>query len=342
MRPALAAAVALVLLSTACSGGGNGLRAATPTPPSGAPLLLTYYFYWYDSTTGGHLQPEVMRNHFPDTPAPTWRSVAWQEKQLADMASAGIDGALAVYWGFDRPQDEWSDAGLTVMAEAYRQLKQRGQAAPHIGMFLDTTIVAMRDLTSDSGKEWFYGNFKHFFSRVPRDEWQLVGGRPVAFLFTSDFTQAFNQATFDYVYQHFQADFGVRPYIVREVSWDHPFDSWFNGERNWNDSIGIVTDSSYLWAASIHGFVDRGGVAAVGPGFDDSLVPGRAGTVTDRKNGDFYRSAFDSAIASGKSMIAIETWDEMHEASGICESLEYGRQYIDITRAEAGRFHSRR
>ena len=334
MRWAAGLATVVVLLSTSC----------LPSTPAGDSLsqrlLLTYYFYWYDSQTGGHLQPSVLRDHFPPSPDPDWRSLAWQEKQLSDMAEAGIDGALAVYWGFDRPEDEWSSAGLTVMAGAYRALRAEGRPSPHIGMFLDTSIVNMRDLTSDAGKEWFYANFKNFFTRVPRDEWQVVNGRPVAFLFTSDSTQAFNQSTFDYVYAHFQADFGVRPYIVREVSWDHPFDGWVDDKRNWDRKTAIVTDNSYLWAASIHGFLNRGGVAAVGPGFDDSLVPGRAGTVVDRQEGDFYRRAFDAAIASKKPIVAIETWDEMHEGSGICESTEFGRAYIDITRTEAARFHS--
>jgi hypothetical protein len=31
-------------------------------------------------------------------------------------------------------------------------------------------------------------------------------------------------------------------------------------------------------------------------------------------------------------MLAIETWNEFHEASGIAETKEYGRQYIDLTR----------
>jgi hypothetical protein len=331
--------VALAWLEPACSSAAGAGAAPTPAP-SNHRLLLTYHFYWYDSETGGHLQPDVMRDHFPPVPAPDWRSISWEEKQLSDMSDAGIDGALAVYWGFDRPQDAWSQQGLTILGDAFHALRAQGKPSPHIGMFFDTSTVGMRDLTSDIGKQWFYSNFKHFFSAVPRDAWQLVNGRPVAFLFTSDFTAAFNQATFDYVYQHFQADFGVRPYIVREVSWDHPFDSWINGVRNWNNKTAIVTDSNYLWAASIHGFVNRGGVAAVGPGFDDTLVPGRGGTVVDRQNGSFYQQAFNAAIASKKSIIAIETWDEMHEGSGICDSTEFGRQYIELTRAAADRFHS--
>jgi hypothetical protein len=342
---ALASLFAGLTCLTGCSAAhptASGTPAAespAPAVPSGQRLVFTYYFYWYDSTTGGHLQPQLMQDRFPQSPAPSWRSQVWQMKQLRDMSAAGIDTALAVYWGFDRPQDTWSSQGLAVMGRAYRSLKAAGQAPPRIGLFLDTSIVGMRDLTTDAGKRWFYAQFKDFFTRVPRDAWQLVNGRPVAFLFTSDFTKAVNQSTFDYVYDRFNADFKVKPYIVREVSWDYPILRWNGNERVRDYTHPIRTDNSYLWAAAIHGFVNRGGVAAVGPGFDDRLVPGRNPVVTDRKNGDFYAKAWKDAINSGKNLVAIETWDEMHEGSDVCESIEFGRKYIDITRHYADLFH---
>jgi hypothetical protein len=221
-------------------------------------------------------------------------------------------------------------------------MAQRGETAPRIGLFLDTTIVGMRDLTTAMGKQWFYSNFKDFFTRIPREQWAVTGGRPIVFLFTSDFTAAVDQSTFDYVYERFQADFGIRPYIVREVSWDYPILRWEQGERVRDMDHPIRTDNSYLWAASIHGYIDRGGVAAVGPGYDERGIPGRSGTYTDRENGDFYKRALAAAISSGKPLVAIETWNEMHEASGIAESLEYGRTYIELTRAFATQFHARR
>jgi len=302
--------------------------------------VFTYYFYWYDSQTGGHLQPSSLHTHFPAGEQPSWRSVEWQQKQLSDMTYAGIDVALAVYWGFDRPQDVWSTAGLDVLAQAGRMITQRGGKAPRIGMFLDTSIVDMRDLTSTGGQQWFYANFKDFFTRIPRDQWALIDGRPIAFLFTSDFTAAMNQSTFDYVYQHFESDFGVRPYIVREVSWDSPILRWERGERVRDTAHPIRTENRYLWGAAIHGYNDCCGVAAVGPGFDDRGLAGRSGTFTDRESGAFYERTFQAAIRSGKPYVVIETWNEFHEASGIAEAQEYGRAYLDLTRQLTARFRA--
>jgi hypothetical protein len=316
--------------------------AATPTPvPPDRGLVLAYYYYWYDSTTGAHLTDSPVRYHPPASPSPTWRSVEWHKRQLSDMAYAGVDVALPVYWGFDRPDDAWSWQALPILAQAGQELRASGAATPRIGMFFDTTIVAWRDLTTPDGKAWFYANFKDFFSRIPRDQWALVDGRPLVFLFTSDWTAAVDQSTFDYVYAEFQSDFGVRPYLVREVSWDYPILRWEDGTRVRDYAHAIRTESSYLWGAAEHGYADRGGVASVGPGYDDSLLPGRyPGVVVDRQDGTYYGLSFLAAIGSGKRLLAIETWNELHEGSSVAETVEYGRQYLDLTRQLTAPFHA--
>jgi len=314
---------------------------ASPVPANKR-VLMTYYFYWYDSLTGAHLNaPAVLNNHFPTSLPPSWRSPAWHHKQLQDMADAGIDIVLPVYWGFDRPQDQWSTQGLPILAQGWRQAKAQGLNPPLIGMFFDTSIVNKRDLTTPQGNAWFYANFKDFFSRIPRDEWANIDGRPVASLFTSDFTDKVDQGTFDYVYSHFESDFGVTPYIIREVSWDYPILGWTGNQRIRDYMHPIRTENSYQWAAAIHGYINSGGVAEVGPGFNERGIPGRGGDFRDRAGGTFYRTNLQAAVNSGKRIIAIETWDEMHEASDICESVEYGRQYIQITRALADVFHGK-
>lgn len=322
---------------------------ATPTaspspvpsaPPAAQRLIFAYYYYWYDAQTGGHLQDSVLRYHYPATPAPSWRDPAWHKKELADMAYAGIDVVLPVYWGFDRPGDGWSTAGLAPLVAARQELLAEGRPAPAIGMFFDTAILDRRDLTTAEGRAYFYANIRDFFSRVPRRDWALVDGRPVIFLFTSDFAGAVNQRTFDDVYKRFRADFGIRPYIVREVSWDYAFSGWLGDQRLREYDHPLSTDASYLWGAAFHGYVDRGEVAAIGPGYDDTLVPGRGQVPTDRENGAFYQRAWEAALASRKRLVAIETWNELHEGSGINETIEYRRQYLDLTRQYAARFHA--
>jgi hypothetical protein len=338
--------IVLAFVASVIDDGEPASSGAAPTPTpvaSDSRLVFTYYFYWYDSVTGGHLQEEAgIRDHLPEEPAPNWRTVEWHQRQLQDMTDAGIDAALPVYWGSN---EDWSQGGLPVLAQAWDQLTAAGERPPGIGMFFDTTIINGRSLTTEVGKTFFYDQIAEFFQRIPPRQWIRVDGRPVVWLFTSDWTAAMDQSTFDFTYASFEADFGVRPYIVREVSWDFPILRWEGGvqtgTRVRDEEHPIVTDNSYIWAAAQNGYVDRGGVATVGPGYDDSLVPGRSGTIRPRDGGQWYRDNFSAAIASGKPLIALETWNEIHEGSSIAETLEFGRLYIDLTRELVDRFHGR-
>lgn len=305
--------------------------------------VFTYFFYWYDATTGAHLREEDgLRYHLSSQPEPSWRNVEWFKKELRDMTQAGIDVALPVYWGYDRPEDEWSWRGLPVLTQAWSELEQSGEKPPRLGMFFDTTIVGWRDLTKSAGKQWFYSNIKDFFTRIPADQRARIDGRPVIFLFTSDWTAAMNQSTFDHVYRQFERDFGVRPYIVRETSWSYPILRWENGERVRDFSNPIRTDSSYVWGAAMHGYTDWNGygfgeptgVASVGPGYDDRLVPDRGNDwVRERDEGRAFMGDVWRATQSGKPFMVIETWNEIHEGSGVSETEELGRTYIDLTQA---------
>lgn len=327
--------ILLGAVSTAPAAGSPLAADPTPVPTplpevSNTPLVLTYAFYWYDAQTGAHLEPKTLKYHLPSSPRPSWKNVAWHKKQLQDMSAAGIDVALMVYWGRTSGSDAWSYDGLQNLVTAWQQLRAEGNHPPAIALFLDTTIVGGRDLTTATGKSWFYQQFRDFFEVIPSSMWGTVNGKPVTFLFTSDLTGAMDQGTFDYVYSNFQADFRVRPYIVREVSWDYPIRHRVGNLAVRDTTRAIKTENSYIWGAAFTGFVERGGVATVGPGYDDRhLRPN--GVAVDRRSGDFYIEQFRKAIASGKPLLAIETWNEIHEGSNIAETLELGRDYIDLT-----------
>lgn len=165
----------------------------------------------------------------------SWTEVAWHRRELLDMIAAGIDIALPVYWGSSQ-EAYWSVPGLQNLVAAEQQLIGEGIAPPRIGMFYDTTALqqqsggAKPDLTTPAGKALFYDMIADFYHLVPPDLWARVDGRPLIWLYTSEYVAAYNQGTFDYAAQHFQDDFGVAPYIIQEVSWD-----------------GVESDGVYQW-----------------------------------------------------------------------------------------------
>jgi hypothetical protein len=143
----------------------------------------------------------------------------------------------------------------------------------------------------------------------------------------------FDQSTFDEIYRRFPLDFGGRsPYIVREWQWKE--------SKNVEPVEPIRTEGVYGWGAAPSGFNPDPEltVAAVGPGFSNVQFGGSGRLFTDRQGGRYYAEQLERALASGRQILVVETWNELGEASGILETLEFGRQYIDLTRQYADRF----
>jgi hypothetical protein len=318
---------------------GSAVTLPPLTPPADSglpPRAFTYFYYWYDLPDGPHSGALTDR---PSERDASYQSVAWFQKQFGDMSDAGIDVALAVYWG---PAEPSSDVGLANMAQAAAAMRAAGTKPPDIGMFFDTGLIGrwpkgQRDLTKPENEARFYDLVHTFFTTLPRDQWALVDGRPVLWMWASWFDISFDQSFFDYVSGRFRNDFGVRPYIVAESSWrfatraGHPPDA----------TQPIHIDNFYTWGAALDGYRDTGtGVASVGPGYDERELdgPGRSGRFADRAGGRFYSRNFEQALASGRRLIVIETWNEFHEASDIADSAEYGRTYIDLTKRFLARF----
>lgn len=314
---------------------------------AGAPALVTtYYYYWYDAPSGTHMTDGWgLDLHLPTgatDPLVSWSNPDWHRRQLEDMAYAGIDIVLPVYWGFDRLGCEWSPAGLGPLQEARDSILTAGGQAPPIALFLDTTIVDCRDLRIAGNIEWFWSQIEAFYAAVDPQHWARVFGMPVIQLFSSQYTQAFGQSLFDTVYQRFQTRFGVRPLIVAEMSWNPAVTGWQNDQPIREPSQPTHTDATYQWCGwNPTMFV--GQVAEITPGYDDRLVPGRgAGHYVDRAGGLTYVRNWEAAIASGKRVVAVETWNEIHEATAICETVEYGRDYIELTRQMVTAFKAAR
>lgn len=340
----LGVAVVVLGLAANASKGGDQRPSPAPSPTrlseSQAKLVFTYLYYWYDLPNGPH---STALTHRPSEPDASFKNVSWFKKQLLDMEYAGIDVALAVYWGDEEPS---SDLGLENLVRASSELREEGSRPPQIGLFFDTGLIGRwpmdhRDLTDDENRERVYELISRFYGLVPRDQWAAVEGRPVVWLWGSWLGIRYDQGFFDYVYSRFTADWGVRPYIVADNSWRFAAKAKFLGGTEQDKSQPITVDDWYSWGASLTGYREEGGnIAQVGPGYDERQLKSsdRTGRFTDRENGMFYKRSWDAATASGKRFIAIETWNEFHEASEIAESIEYGRRYLDMTRDLAARF----
>jgi hypothetical protein len=290
-------------------------------------LVTTYFFYWYDIYTSRHIinpdGTDALTDHPKDMKDFSYNSVNWFKKELKDMTEAGIDIVLPVYWGSSQ-EKIWSYYGLKVMSKAMDELTKSRVMTPKVGMFYDTTALWQEnggikpDLTSKDGRKLFYSMIRDFFTAIPKKYWAFIDNKPIVWLYSAGWVGRYSQDTFDFVRNNFKRDFGYDLYIVGEISWSE-----------------VKLDNWYAWGAALNG-PSFFGVGCVGPGYDDSAVPGRTTPKRERENGKFYENSWKKLLIKAKEqnirIVAIETWNEFHEGTDIAESREYGRKYIELTR----------
>jgi len=303
---------------------------------SGEPVIATTYFYWYDITTKAHvIDPDgtdALTDHPPTLEGFTYKNVDWHVQQLRDMIDAGIDVVLPVYWGTPIEHDSWSNAGLPKLVAARQKLLDEGRKPPAIGLFYDTSTLRHNsrhyhvDLRTAAGRLWFYGTIRDFFSLIPPAHRAMIDGKPLVFLYSASFAQGVDEQLFPAARTLFQREFGTDLFLVKMPGWPGK------------------AEAEYRWGGALRPqFLD---VAAFGPGYDHSAVPGRKPLVRDREQGRYYSRAWETLLSRPPQtrpwLVHLETWNEFHEGTDICTSREYGRQYIELTRRYADLFHARR
>lgn len=294
-------------------------------------IVGTYFFYWYNIYTKEHFLNADGSDALVDHPVSekdfSYTSVDWWKREMRDATAAGIDFILPVYWGVPG-YDSWSFQGLPKMVEAWEVLTAAGENPPRVGLFYDTSTLRYNpanvhvNLTTTQGKEWFYHTIRDYFSLIPPRMWAMIDGHPIVFLYSAAFAAKQDPAVFGYVYKAFEKDFACRPYIIKEVSWQGK------------------ADAIYAWGGAIKPRWHD--VTAFGPGYDHHAVPGRQPLVVEREGGKFYERAWQALLAQDPKqrarIVMIETWNELHEGTDICETREYSRQYIQLTAEYAALF----
>jgi len=307
--------------------------AAVETFASDRAIVGTYLFYWYCIYQNAHYLYEdggdTCTTHPVSWEDYSFHSTRWWREQLRDISAAGIDFAAPVYWGCPGAYEDWSFQGLPHLVRALDYMGRLGEKHPKIALFYDTSTLAHNrhgrrvDLTTDDGKAWFYCTIRDFWSFIPPRHWAAIDGRPIVLLYAAAFAEKQDASLFPYVRERFTADFGVDPYLIKQTSWEGEADS----TCEWGGALGL----------------SLAGCAALGPGYDHAAVRGRTPLVREREDGAFYSRSWETLLslnpARRPKLTMVETWNEFHEGTDIAHSLEYGRQYIELTAGYARLFH---
>ena len=78
--------------------------------------------------------------------------------------------------------------------------------------------------------------------------------------------------------------------------------------------------------------------ATVSPGYDDTLLDRETTFSVDRANGTYFDAQWSAAVAAQPDWIVVTSWNEFWENTHIEPSVNFGDQYLQITREFAARW----
>lgn len=300
--------------------------------------VFTYFFYWYDIKTKTHIGPHGPSNtdipltdEPPVEPEISWQNNAWFKQQIEDMIYAGIDVMLPVYWR-GANEEVWAKRGLSHLSIALEEVRLSGSTPPSVAMFYDTSSASGMDLTEQANQALFYQDIHFFYETIPAKYWaRTKDSRPIIWIFKSDFLSAYDQTFIDSIYINFENDFNEKPYLVFDSSWNYPTYS-INGVKTKDESQSPLSfDASFMWGGSdLPKFTSN--IADIGPGYDERWILSRNNPAKlPREDGNQFIKGWLQVFNCQTPWVAIETWNEFHEATDIAESIQYGRQYIDLS-----------
>lgn len=292
-----------------------------PAPLAAAPgrAVLAIYYPWYDASIWK--DPVV-----PDRPPDRYSSSnpAVIARQVDQAKGAGIDGFISAWYG-PRVEVNQTETNLRVLLD----------------------LAAQRGFSVAAGVETA-GPFFHSADDVRGALAALLGthatkaaylkwnGRPVIF-FTQTSLPGVGGGALAGAWQALrnQVDPGHRSLWIVEgldMSLQGAFDGGFLYSVAWAGDVGAAERQ---WAGRVRG---AGGlwVGTVMPGWDDTRLVERGGRYRrDRQNGEWYKSTWAGAASANPDMIVITSWNEFVENTYIEPSVNFGTQYLDLTRALA-------
>jgi hypothetical protein len=289
-----------------------GLPAAPARADTDARAVLAYYYAWWDPSTFDRTLFGAPHAYNSDDP-----SIIQQHIQQAQ--AAGIDGFVVSWYG----NGDRTDRNLARLLDLGARTGFRTTIhfeTPHF-WGVDDVVAQLR--------AFYEQHLKH--PAIVRYQ-----GRPVIFFWrVSTFGNATWSAIRSAVDPNHAAvwiadgdNFGV----LAGDAWDgiSPY------AIAWSPNPAAQLPS---WAAKAHAVApDKLYIPPVSPGCDDTAA--RAATcVRDRAGGGYYQATWDGAMASGPTWaVTVSTFNEWLESTQIEPSLQYGDQYLQITRQNADAF----
>jgi hypothetical protein len=295
---------------------GQAPQSGGPSSPGLPRMLWAFYYQWYHSTDWNNAQ---LRDHPLFTYLSSDRTTIAHQIDLAK--SAGIDGFIASWWG----PGSYPDQNLKILLDVARQKDFK------VFIYFET-LQANGPLSADDIYKWLAYAIPAYRDAPAYMKWD---GKPVIAFYNSGLVPL---ATWKDVFARLHAQ-GLDPATIA-MGLDAANLDVFDGFHTY----GVITTQNLPEAfaqagRAAHDYplladtpAPKLWAATVQPGYDERLIPGRAGLVQDRNNGSYYQSTFQAAVQSHPDWIFITSWNEWWENTYIEPGQLYGDQYLKLTR----------
>jgi hypothetical protein len=306
---ALAGAALLAWMGAAAS-----TQAGSAQANGEAHTVLAYYYTWWDPGNFTRTLYTPIQAYNSDEPAV-------MQRHIREAQAAGIDGFIVSWYGHGDRTDQNLARLLDLGAQAGFRATIHFET-PHFAPYGVGDVIAQ---------------LKAFYAlRINHPALVRYQGRPVIFFWRA--------ATFDNA---------VWDDIRRQVDPGHTAVWIADG-----DNFGILTGQAWdgvspyaiawstnparqlpSWAAKARAVApEKLFIPPVSPGCNDTAA--RAPTcIQDRAGGSYYQATLDGAVASNPSWaVVVSTFNEWMESTQIEPSVQYGDQYLQITRQFAEAF----
>jgi Glycosyl hydrolase family 99 len=300
---------ALLLLGPATLPAGAASNADAPHH-----AVLAYYYAWWDESTFDRTLYRAPQAYNSDDPAMI-------QKHVQEAQSAGIDGFIMSWYG----NGDRTDRNLAQL------LDLAGRSGFRATIHFETPHFW--------GVEDVEAQLRAFYDqRINHPALLRYQGRPVIFFWR---VSTFDNATWSAIRNAVDPNrtaiwiadgdnFGV----LAGDAWDgiSPYAIAWSG----NPAAQLPA-----WAAKARAAAaDKLYIPPVSPGCDDTAAR-KPTCIQDRAGGSYYQATWDGAMASAPSWaVTVNTFNEWMESTQIEPSVQYGDQYLQMTRANADAFHA--
>jgi hypothetical protein len=313
-------------LNTAALAQLPSLSVASWQTPPVKKMAWAFYYPWYPYLDNWN---STMLKDWPTTLYASGDPVAIQ-RHITQAQSAGLDGFVSSWAG----PGTWTDTFLRPVLD---NAQSRNFA---IAPYFETLDASGQPQTPATIVSWLtyllstYGNHPAFYK---------VGGRPVVFVWATNRLPLDTwRSIFDQVrakgYDAAYLSMGVDPKDLTVFDGLHMYG--FHG-----DELKLIFPTLRSQVKYYHLLADQWApvrakiwAPGIAPGYDETLIPGRAGLVQPRNGGAYYQAQWDILNAANPDWVAITSWNEEYENTQLEPTKAYGTQYLQLTNTNVTRW----